>query len=131
MKLRTLLILATTLSLSIVSCQKDDDGQVDTQGDAIKLSIANSASSAAYDDVFDVVLQEGENNGLGRTSTCATVTVNPTGAGVFPKTLTIDFGTGCTSATGVTRKGKVIAVFSDYVHVTGATMAVSFENYYV
>ncbi len=61
---------------------------------------------------------------------CASVTVNP--AAGFPKSITIDFGTtGCTSANGITHKGKINVVLSDSVRKTGSTAAITFTNYFV
>ncbi len=138
MKLKTslrqasLFILAT---ISFVACQKDNNDN-DKPTAAIELSVASSSSKAAFEDAFNIVLQDGESNNLGRstegrTSSCATVTLNPTTPGVFPKTLTIDFGTGCTGGDGVVRKGKIIAVFSNRISIAGTTVNISFDNYHV
>ena len=61
-------------------------------------------------------------------SLCATVNLNPVGTG-FPKTLTIDYGTGCTGPEGVTRKGKIIVVFSGNFRAEGTTMEVTLDGY--
>ena len=58
---------------------------------------------------------------------CATVTVT---AG-FPKTISIDFGTGCTSANGVTRSGKINVTLSDSLRKPGSVAVMTFDNYYV
>ena len=51
--------------------------------------------------------------------------------GEYPKTLTLDFGTGCTSADGIMRKGKLIYLFSGPLLLPGATASVSFNQYIV
>jgi hypothetical protein len=127
----TRLMWALAATLFFVSCQKDDNDDTATKDQAAKLSVASTTSSAAFNDVFDLVLQDGEDNGLGRTTSCATVSINPSTPGVFPKTVTIDFGAGCTSPNGITRRGKVIAVFSNFIHVSGSTINVTFDNYFV
>ncbi len=43
---------------------------------------------------------------------CAIYTIDDTIPGDYPKTLTLDFGTGCTSADGIIRSGKIVYVFS-------------------
>lgn len=63
------------------------------------------------------------------STTCAIITVSPQG-NVWPKTVTFDFGTGCT-LNDITRKGKIIAVFTDRFQNTGAKITVTFDNYYV
>jgi hypothetical protein len=62
-------------------------------------------------------------------ATCRTVTVNPTG-NVFPKTVTIDYGTGCDDG-GKLKKGKIIAVFSGKFKQTGTTINITFDNFYI
>ncbi len=122
--------LAAVASLTIVSCNRDKDDDSNA-GDAIALSIASGTSSTIFDDAFDVVLQDGENNNVGRGPSCATITISPADPAVYPKTMTIDFGTGCTSSNGVTRKGKLIATLSGRIRTTGSVVGVTFDNYYV
>jgi hypothetical protein len=62
-------------------------------------------------------------------TTCRTVTVNPTG-NVFPKTVTIDYGTGCDEG-GKLKKGKIIAVFSGRFKQAGTTITITFDNFYI
>jgi hypothetical protein len=124
------------LTLAFVSCEKEKEEDPD-QNDAAQLSEASARSEAAFEDVFDIVLQDGEANGLSnrgtsvsRIASCALVNINPLGS-TWPKTMTIDFGTGCTAPNGVTRKGKLIAVLSGPILLSGTTVAVSFDGYYV
>ncbi len=133
-KLTTVVIVG--LSLVIVSCEKEKEEDPD-QNDAAKLSEASARSEAAFEDVFDVVLQDGEANGMAnrggnvsRIASCASVTIAPLGS-TWPKTMTINFGTGCMGPNGVVRKGKIISVLSGPILLSGTTVAVSFENYYV
>ena len=60
---------------------------------------------------------------------CATVTVTPQLG--FPKTIVIDFGTGCSSNNGTTRKGKINVVLSDSLRKSGSTAVMTFVGYYV
>ena len=61
---------------------------------------------------------------------CAIVTVTST-KGTFPKTITVDFGTGCTDKRGVTRKGKIIITVTNKHLVPSATITVVHDNFYV
>jgi hypothetical protein len=133
--------LTKTLSFSLIvlstgvilfSCQKDKKEEPADNTDAIQLSIAHNTSETLYDDVFDVVLQDGQSNNVaGKGESCATVTLNNTEPNTFPKIMTIDFGTGCTSNNGITRKGKLIATLSGKIRTAGTVVSVAFENYYV
>src|SRR5689334_6897241 len=102
-KMKTLFIYASLgliNSAIFTACSKNDsaDNSSKDQPTAITLTTASSISETLYDDVFNQVSIEAENNNVsGRLSTgCATVTLSPADVNVFPKTMTIDFGTGCT-----------------------------------
>ena len=116
------------------ACKKDNDSTASNadQATAVSISSSGSVSESLYDDAFDVVTQEGENNSVsGKVNSCATVTLSPADTTSFPKTMTIDFGTGCTSTDGITRTGKIIAVLTGRIRATGTTVSVSFDNYSV
>jgi hypothetical protein len=121
--------LAALITLS--ACKKDNDNNSDTDT-TVTLASSGSASQSIYDDAFDVITTEGETSNVnGWVETCATVTLSPADTTTFPKTMTIDFGSGCTSANGITRKGKIIATLSGKIRKSGTTTSVSFSNYYV
>ncbi len=71
-------------------------------------------------------------NGVDSVSApCYTVTISPLTPGVFPKTVTIDFGTGCTGKDGHTRRGKIISVYTGRLKNTGTTVTTTFDGFYV
>jgi len=49
----------------------------------------------------------------------------------FPKTVTIDYGTGCVGQNGRTKKGKIIINVSGDMRVAGNTRSLTFENFYI
>jgi hypothetical protein len=127
------------LSTLLLACDKKDNPADNTQNQAtaIKLSVASSISQSLYDDVFNQINVEAENNNMaGRLSTengtlgCATVTLSPADLTSFPKTMTIDYGAGCSIA-NITRKGKLIVTLNGRLRTSGTTLAVAFDNYYV
>jgi hypothetical protein len=59
---------------------------------------------------------------------CAVVTES---SNTFPKTVTIDYGTGCTDTNGLTKKGKIIINVSGDMRVAGNTRTVTFENFFI
>jgi hypothetical protein len=67
----------------------------------------------------------------GRGESCATVILDNADPNTFPKTMTVDFGAGCTSANGITRKGKLIVNLSGKIRTNGTVLTINFENYYV
>ena len=138
MKLKKIFALLSLPSIFFfASCQKDEtepDPEIET---TFKLTEDQAVSESINDDAtvifFDASVSSGfyRLNGQAETTgilSCATITVTP--QNTFPKTITIDFGNGCTSADGIGRKGKINITLSDYVHNTGATAVMTFDNYY-
>ena len=125
----------------LASCNKDEtntDPEIET---TFTLAENQAVSEAAHDDVNALFFEAAASGGLiswrtnqafqsNNSLSCATVTITP-GGSTFPKTIIIDFGTGCTSPDGFTRKGKINIVLSDSVHVPGATAVMTFDNYHV
>lgn len=143
-----------TAFLFFTACQKDNSSiPNDSPADAeTQLAMEDDAEAdMTYDDVFVSVLgtddEVGIGNGIGvfgRTSgdnttgrfdsagnRCFTVTRVPAAPGVFPKTITIDFGTGCTGPDGRTRRGKIITVYTGRLIVPGSEAITTFDSYYV
>lgn len=128
-------IIITSVVISMSSCKKRKLNR-DTSS-----SKDDAIAENAYNDVFKVVDENaGENATLSsqRTgeayklaSNCATVTLSPADTVTWPKTLTIDFGNGCTGNDGRTRKGKIIAVFTGKYRTPGTTITITPDNYYV
>jgi len=137
------LITVLTLGISVMftSCKKDDATPADST--EIETTFALSADQAVADnlteDANDVMMQVAEEKDLTGNFTgapieisnflCATVTVTPQNG--FPKTVVIDFGTGCTSPYGIHRRGIIQVVISDSLRKSGSTAVMTFDNYYV
>lgn len=68
--------------------------------------------------------------GADSAARCFTVTETETNGG-FPKTIIIDFGTGCTGKDGHTRRGKITTVYTGKLRESGSTATVSFDGYYI
>lgn len=153
-KFASALILAGLVTLS--SCKKDNNST--TTSDSAQVTEAVQSDAVAEDqfnDVFNITMglqasDAGEDVGIGSgagviyrpaspdgtlspdsTSRCFTVTVSPKTRGVFPKTATIDFGTGCLGKDGKMRSGKIISVYTGPVFVSGNSVTTTFDNYNV
>jgi hypothetical protein len=61
---------------------------------------------------------------------CPTITITNPLTGVFPKRITINYGTGCTGFYSSTRSGKIIIDVTDKRSTVGATRTTTFDNYY-
>lgn len=140
-------------SIVLFSCKKNTEsnsqsGDVNT---AIAIANDNQVSSQQFDDVFKISMgvqssdagqdigigtgtgivyrNEGANNTQG--DRCYTVTVSSLEKNVWPKTVTIDFGNGCTGLDGKVRKGKIISVFTNPIFIPGAKISITFDGYAV
>jgi hypothetical protein len=139
MKLKKIFaLLPLTSVFFLTSCQKEENEPDPEFETTFKLSENQAVSESINDDAtvvfFDASVSSGfyRVNGNAETSgalSCASVSVNPQGS-TFPKTIVIDFGNGCTSADGISRKGKINITLTDYVHNPGAIGTMTFENYY-
>lgn len=126
-----------TLFVSFFSCSDKDDKLVDNVDS--EMVAANVTADFTSELDFNASIDIANNNSsyssktiaeASTIPTCATITVNNTTPGVFPKIFTVDFGTGC-SQNGVTRSGILTITLSDYVLNNGSTMTIERSNYYV
>jgi hypothetical protein len=145
------------LSASILfSCQKDDSIGNDPVADeeAVTISEENAAADAEYDETaeigfsadadLEVAAQSGHTNfGLGvnanldlfaelapRLGPCATITVTPNDS-TYPKTVVIDYGSGCLCRDGKLRKGAIVLHYTKPLRRPGAVLTITFRNYFV
>lgn len=147
--------LAVLLSggLLFTSCKKEGSTTAQDETAITESTESNSEAETAFDDVFDNTMGIGSETGedLGITGSvgiygrmeggdytgridsnrCFTVTVVPQQPGVFPKTVTIDFGSGCLGHNGKLRKGKIITVFTGKMRVPGSKATTTFDGYKV
>lgn len=152
-KLPSAIICAAIIILS--SCKKDNsNNNADNPDPGLSVDAAQSEASAAsqFDDVFNISMSvqssdAGEDIGLGtgtgivyRTTNstttdssnrCFTVNVVPKIADEFPKTVTIDFGSGCVGKDGKLRSGKMVSIFTGPMIVSGSKTSTTFINYKV
>jgi hypothetical protein len=148
---RTAIVMAA-LVLSALSCKKDSSSSSTSADEQATITQASAATSSEslYDDAFDVVTQSSEQSSISTSATvpvqgvsnrltsstyaavaCAMVTLSPADPSVFPKTMTIDYGTGCTSSNGITRKGKLIVNLTGPMRSAGSVISVTFSSYSV
>ena len=102
----------------------------------IKAASNSSVAISAFNDVFEQLNAAVDSSLDAKTVTnwnmngtlCTDVTLSSVGA-TFPKTLTIDYGAGCIGIDGVSRSGKIIAVFDGNFESEGTLVKVSFDDY--
>lgn len=141
MKTKQILLLsASAVLIGFSSCKKTNSSASDEYETTFELANDQGIADNLTEDANDVLNEAAADKGLmgGHTTgtfestntlSCATLTVTPLNS--FPKTITIDFGVGCTSANGVFRAGKITVVLSDSLRKSGSTAVMTFQNYYV
>ena len=114
---KSILALLLIGALSFTACKKEASESKTEELSTVESTESNSEAEAAFDDVFNNTMgigaeANGESLGItagvgiygrmegsdltGRVDSvrCFTITVSPTTPGVFPKTVTINFGDG-------------------------------------
>ncbi len=153
-----LMALSFIGAVTFTSCQKDISSST-VQDDPQELTTTQTVSNddaeaeAEFDDVFnitmdvkasdvgdDIGLGDGTSGIYGRTmengrvdssNRCFTVSVVPNTPGLFPKTVTVDFGTGCLGRDGKLRKGKIVTIYTGPMRIPGSKASTTFVNYSV
>jgi len=157
--IKPLFAICVASSIIITGCKKSNNSSPTTAGDdstAANMSGTAATADNAYNDVLQIALEGGLDNNIayiasqasrGNVTTngvhqaysvnginslsCATYTLTPADTSTFPKTLVVDFGTGCTSNDGITRKGKITYILTGKVLLPGTTISATFESYSV
>ena len=140
-----LVLLACVTVFSLSSCKKNKLNKQTTTAED------NALAEDSFDEIFKTINETADEENLDGTakmgiakdytfsSHCATITLNPPAWDsngvwnpVFPKTLTIDFGTtNCTGKDGKARRGKIISVYSGKYKETGTIVTTTLDNYHV
>lgn len=123
------------MSLSFVSCNKDEDFAVDKElvNTSADIDLTNELDFNSGIDVSSDNSSYSDRSSLqtNAVAPCASVSVDNATPRVFPKVFTIDFGTGCTY-NGMTRSGIITITITDYVMNNGSIMTIERgSNYYV
>jgi hypothetical protein len=137
MKTKILLMIAAIAILTFTACTKEtgmDQSSIDLADD-------DAVSNAVFEDIFntvdnaDIILdgfQKGDapESDIVITDSCPTVTLTHPSDGVWPKTITVDYGTGCTGFYDNTRSGRIIINVTGPRLEKGSKKTVTFDNYF-
>ena len=128
-------MIASLAILLVISCSKKDS----FDDPAINLADNDAVTEALFEDIFNTVddaeiMLENYLKGEGKSAevqTCPSVTFDRTPDSNWPKTVTIDYGTGCTGLYDNTRSGKIIITITGPRLEAGSVRTVTFNNYYI
>jgi hypothetical protein len=151
-RMKTILttVLVTGLFLSACKKQDDESGTTGKEEFAMAASESDATAEEAFDDVFNNVMGVSPEVGIGGTGVfgrmnvsggrvegvdstpCYTVAIKQLNNTTrFPLQITIDFGSGCTTKDGRTRKGKITVVYTGSLVISGNSATTIFDNYYL
>lgn len=144
-----------TFSILITACQKsvnNNQNSSTTEEQQAQLSMSSVSQDQAdgvFNDVFANVVGVNSDLGIGTgigvffgksnpgfgpgpdsPHHCFTITITPINPLVFPKTVIIDFGTGCTCGDGHVRRGKIITVYTAPIILPGSKATTTFDGFY-
>jgi hypothetical protein len=138
MKTRIFLVMTVFPILMLSSCKKDGSP---LEQSSIDLADDDAVSEAVFEDIFNsvdnatITLDNAMKNGDTKSvflsgDSCPAITVIHPATGIWPKTVTIDFGTDCTGFFDNTRSGKIIMEVTGPRRTAGSKRTVTFDNYY-
>jgi len=137
MKTKIFLMIAAIAIVTFTACTKEtgiDQSSIDLADD-------DAVSNAVFEDIFntvdnaDIILDGFQKGDASKSDiiiadSCPTVTLTHPSDGVWPKTITIDYGTGCTGFYDNTRSGRIIILVTGPRLETGSKKTVTFDNYF-
>jgi hypothetical protein len=138
MRTKIFLMIAAMAVLTYSSCKKDISG-VDQAN--IDIADDDAVSDAVYEDVFSTVdnatiildqMVKGADTKSATivTDSCPTITVTRPSAGLWPKIVTVDYGTGCAGINDNVRKGKIVVEVTAPRLTVGSKRTITFVDYY-
>jgi len=138
MKTKIFLMIAAMVMLPFSSCKKDS---TIIEQESIDLADDDAVSDAVYEDVFntadnasiilDQLVKSGDSKSITIvTDSCPTITITHPTTGIWPKVLTVDFGTGCVGSFDNTRSGKIIIEVTGPRMDVGSKRTITFGNYF-
>jgi len=128
---KLLFFTALLLAFTFTSCNKDEDEIITNEDNIITtedLLATEDIIFNAEDEVDEII--ENQFNEVEIRDDCPTKTITPTGNN-YPKTITLDYGDGCTGPGGRFKKGKIVVEISAPINESGAMRTLTFVGYEV
>jgi hypothetical protein len=138
MKTKIFLMITAMVVISFSSCKEDPTLNDQT---SIDLADDDAVADAVYEDVFNtadnaaIILDQMVKSGDVKSETivsdsCPSITVTRPSAAMWPRTVTIDYGSGCSGFYDNTRSGKILIEVTGPRLTVGSRRTVTFVNYF-
>lgn len=130
-------IIAPIFVMLFISCQENElKPNEDAETNAIETLNEYALINQIFQDVGnnsgDAVLnsENSTTEKFSQSKNDPTITIEPFDFVAFPKTITVDYGAGTLCKDGVTRKGVISIVSTDWYGQEGSVHTATFNNYY-
>ncbi len=133
MKIQHLFLATALVATALTSCNREDAQGPETRALASDESVVDFADRHLSGPVDALTMGQNGNGPCGSNSPYLPecVTVTDSGEDVYPRTLTLDFGEGCTGPGGVTRSGIIEVVLTGDMSEIGSVRTTTFDNFQV
>lgn len=133
MKKPPFLCVLSLVAVGFVACNKQDAQEPETYALAADESVVDFADRHLEGPVDALTMHHQSNGPCGLESPFLTecVTVTDSGEEVYPRTITLDFGDGCTGPGGATRSGIIEVVLTGDMSEIGSVRTTTFDNFQV
>jgi len=139
MKTKAFLIITALAVLSFTSCKKDSS--LNDQA-SIDLADDDAVTDAVFEDVFNtadnasIIIDQLGKSGDAKSETvvtdsCPAITVSHPLNAAWPKTVTVDYGAGCSGFNDNTRSGKIMIEVTGPRLTVGTKRTITFVNYFI
>jgi hypothetical protein len=141
MKTKVLMMITALAVLSFSSCKKDKSTSGAIDQTSVNLADDDAVTDVVYEDVFNtadnatiMLDQVGKSLDAGTetifTDSCPTITVTRPTSALWPKIVTVDYGTSCTGINDNVRSGKIVIEVTGPRLQTGSKRTITFVNYF-
>jgi hypothetical protein len=138
MKTKIFLMITASVLMTFNSCRKD---MLSLEQSSVDLADDDAVSEAVFEDVFNsidnatIALDDAMKSGDTKSvflvaDSCPAISVLHPSTGIWPKIITIDYGTGCTGFYDNTRSGRIIIEVTGPRREEGSKRRVTFDDYY-
>jgi hypothetical protein len=125
-----LLLAAGIILTTVTACKKDDDNTPNDPN--VELATQALRSQQLVTSSFGIALRGADeaDGFVAQTADdrCGSITVTPADPNVFPKVISVDFGSGCTDTDGKFKSGKVTFTIGK-IWEPGSEIVLQYDNY--
>jgi len=141
MKSKIFFMITALAVISIFSCKKDTSTSGVVDQTSLNLADDDAVTDVVFEDVYNTadnasIILDQVSKSLDATAftvvsdSCPIITITRPTAAMWPKTVTVDYGTSCTGINGNVRSGKIIIDITAPRLEVGSKRTVTFADYF-